>query len=263
MKVAAIQHDIVWEDAAATRAALEPQVHAALAQGVDLIVLTEMFATGFSMHPERIAEPEGGPTESWLVALARHHSVWLLGSIAQHGPDGPADRCVNVAVLAAPDGRTFRYVKRHPFTYAGEHEHYRRGDDLLVVEVAGVRLGLFICYDLRFADDFWALAPEVDAYAVVANWPAARREHWQALVRARAIENQAYVVAVNRVGAAGQQANLAHAGDSAIIDPMGRTLVSAAEQPAVLVADLRPETVRAVRAEFPFLPDRRADRRLP
>lgn len=255
MKVAVLQHDIEWEDAAATRTALGPTVAAAVATGARLVVLTEMFATGFSMHPERIAEAPGGPTETWLAELAAEHRIWLVGSIAQADPgDG---RAVNVAVLAGPDGERYKYEKMHPFSFAGEDKVYRPGTTPLVVGLDGVRVAIFVCYDLRFADDFWELAHEVDCYVVVANWPAARREHWRTLLRARAIENQAYVVGANRVGAAGRSRDLPHAGDSAVIDPLGQVLVEGSNIETMLLADVLPERVESVRRRFPFLADRR------
>ena len=254
MKVAAIQHDIVWEDAEATRRHVEPLIAQAAVQGARLIALTEMFATGFSMRPERIAEEPGGPNEQFLVEQAREHGAWLVASIAQHGPRG---RPSNVAVLAAPDGTTHRYDKIHPFSYAGEHEKYDAGTEALTVDIEGLRASIFVCYDLRFADEFWALAHDTDLYVVVANWPEPRREHWRTLLRARAIENQAYVLGVNRVGNAKQTP---HVGDSAIIDPMGRTLAEASLGEAVLVADVAASTVADVRTQFPFLADRRAVR---
>ena len=122
------------------------------------------------------------------------------------------------------------------------------------MSIAGFRFGLFICYDLRFADEFWALAPEVDAYLVVANWPETRRQHWKSLLAARAIENQAYVVGVNRVGEGG---SLRYTGDSAILDPMGEVLAGAAGQETMLLADLDAAEVARVRATLPFLKDRR------
>lgn len=249
-----MQHDIAWQDAATTRRRLEPLVARAAATGARLIVLTEMFATGFSMEPELVAEPAGGPTEQWLVAQARTHDAWLIGSIAQHSTDG---RAVNVAVLARPDGHTERYEKMHPFSYAGEHEHYRAGTKPVTVDIEGLRTSIFICYDLRFADDFWALAHDTDCYVVVANWPRARREHWQTLLRARAIENQAYVIGANRVGDADL---VAHVGDSAIIDPLGRTLAEGAYVETVLSAEVDATMVRDVRARFPFLADRKRGR---
>ena len=250
MRLAAIQHDIVWEDAPATHAHVRPLIAAAAASGARLIVLTEMFATGFSMHPERVAEPEGGESEQFLVAQAREHDAYLVASIAQRGADG---QYRNNAILAAPDATVHRYAKIHPFSYAHEHEHYAAGDAHLTVDVEGLRVSLFVCYDLRFADEFWALAPATDVYLVPANWPEPRREHWRTLLRARAIENQAYAVGVNRVGSV---KSVHHVGDSAIVDPLGRVLVEAAQTETVLVADVDAATVAAVRSEFPFLADR-------
>lgn len=261
MQTAVIQHDIVWSDAPATRTHLEPLVAQAAAGGARLIVLTEMFATGFSMEPEQVAEAAGGPTEQWLSAQAAQHGVWIIGSIAQHGthPGAKASdvRAVNVAVVAGPEGQSYRYEKMHPFTYGGEHEHYRPGDKSLTVDIDGVRTSVFICYDLRFADEFWALAYETDLYVVVANWPEARREHWRALLRARAIENQAYVIGANRVGPAGDRHKTGHVGDSTVIDPLGRTLVEAYANETTITASVDPAEVGAVRARFPFLDDRR------
>jgi predicted amidohydrolase len=251
MKIAALQHDIVFEDAVATRAHVAPMIAEAAAAHARVIVLTEMFATGFSMSPERIAEDEGGPSEQFLIDHARQHDAWLVASIAQRGADG---RYRNNAVVAGPDGSTRRYSKIHPFSYAHEDEHYAAGTKHLTVDIDGLRTTVFICYDLRFSDEFWERASSTDLYVVPANWPEPRRHHWHTLLRARAIENQAYVVGVNRVGAAKQ---VVHLGDSAIIDPLGRTLVEASVGEAVLVADVSAETVADVRADFPFLADRR------
>lgn len=251
MKVAAIQHDIEWEDGAATRKRVTPLIAQAAAAGARLIALTEMYATGFSMHPERTAEDEGGPNEQFLIEQAAEHGAWLVGSIAQRAANGKPR---NVAVLAGPDGAVHRYAKIHPFSYAHEHEHYDAGSEFVTVDVDGLRTTLFVCYDLRFADEFWAVAPDTDLYVVVANWPEPRREHWRTLLRARAIENQAYVLGVNRVGAVGE---LNHVGDSAIIDPLGRALAEASLVETVLVADVSAEQVAHVRETLPFLPDRR------
>ena len=261
MRVSVVQHDIAWKQASTTRARLEPMVAAAAAAGSRLVVLTEMFATGFCMEPDEIAEPVGGPTEAWLVEQAARQDVWIIGSVAQWpadvSPDPGADpdrRAVNAAVIAAPDGSVRRYEKMHPFSFAGEHEHYRPGDKPLTVDIDGVRTSVFVCYDLRFADDFWALAHDTDCYVVVANWPEPRREHWRALLRARAIENQAYVIGANRVGRAG---DLPHTGDSVVLDPLGRALVEAAHEECVISADVDPDVVVDVRTRYPFLADRR------
>jgi predicted amidohydrolase len=252
MRIAAIQHDIVWEDAPATRRHLEPMVASAAAAGAGLAVVTEMFATGFSLDADRIAEPEGGPTSTWMLEQAARHGLWLYGSVPERQHDDARPR--NVGVLAGPDGTVHRYAKIHPFTYAGEHEAYEPGTETVTVEVAGIHISLFVCYDLRFADDWWPLAPNTDLYLCCANWPEARRTHWQVLLQARAIENQAYVVGVNRVGEGG---GLTYSGDSRIFDPLGEMLAGAARTESVLLADVDPGEVAKVRDRFRFLPDRR------
>ena len=252
MKVAAIQHDTVWEDREANFARLAPMIERAAANGARLAVLTEMFATGFSMATERIAEPIDGPSANFLVEQAAAHEVWVCGSIPERARG--AERPSNCLVIAGPDGTVRRYRKIHPFTYGNEHERYAAGHEHLTVTVEGVRVSFFVCYDLRFADEFWTLADRTDCYVVVANWPAPRRDHWRTLVRARAIENQAYVVAVNRVGTGG---GLEYAGDSAVIGPFGEVIVEGSAEEEVMIADVDPQVVAATRARYPFLVDRR------
>jgi predicted amidohydrolase len=225
----------------------------AAASGARLVVLTEMFATGFSMAAAQTAEPPDGPSAAFLRDQAMTHGVWLTASIPTQDP--ARDKPVNRLVLAGPDGTARHYDKIHPFTYCGEHEVYGAGSSFLTVDVEGLRCSFFVCYDLRFADEFWALATTTDCYVVVANWPAARRVHWRALLPARAIENQAFVIGVNRVGDDGN--GVAHAGDSMIVDPLGEVLASAAGAEAVLVADVDPSRVTTARARYPFLQDRR------
>ena len=252
MKVAAIQHDIVWEDPAANHERLAPMIGAAAAAGARLAVLSEMYSTGFSMATDRIAEPPGGASERFLVDQAAAHDLWLCASIPQR-PAG-RDKPVNQCLVVSPAGVVHRYAKIHPFSYAGEHERFDAGTDIVTVDVDGLRVTPFVCYDLRFADEFWGVAAMTDLYVVPANWPATRRLHWQALLQARAIENQAYVVGVNRVGTGGK---LDYAGDSRIIDPLGEVLAAGAGTEVLLVADLEPGVVADTRARFPFMADRR------
>ena len=252
MKVAAVQHDIVWEDRDTNFERLGPLIAAAGAQGARLVVLSEMFSTGFSMATDLIAEPADGPSVQFLVGQARRHDVWVSGSVPER-PAG-ADRPYNQLVLAAPDGAVHRYAKIHPFGYGAEHEHYAAGDAFLTVDVEGVRCSFFVCYDLRFADEFWPLAGATDCFVSVANWPAPRRDHWRTLLRARAIENQAYVVGVNRVGDGG---GLAYAGDSVIIDPLGDELANAGEGEGIVTGEVDATRVTEIRTRFPFLADRR------
>jgi len=253
VKVAAIQHDIVWENPEATCSRLEPMVAEAVEEGARLVVLSEMFASGFSMDTDVVAEAPDGPSVSFLIGQAARHGVWVCGSVPLRGEDGALP--TNSLVLAAPDGSLHRYDKIHPFSYSGEHERYAAGTRHVTVDVEGVRSSLFVCYDLRFADELWALAERTDCYIVPANWPAERRDHWRVLLAARAIENQAFVVGVNRVGRGGR---LRYVGDSMIVGPTG-TIVADGEGGGeqVLVADVDPAEVAEVRRRYPFLADRR------
>ncbi len=253
MRVAAVQHDVVWEDREANHRHLAAMVRRAAGEGADLVVLTEMFPYGFSLATDRIAEAPDGPSAGFLADQASSHGLWVAGSVPVR--DRAGEKPVNRFYLAAPDGAMHHYDKVYPFTYAGEADHYRSGDGPVTVDVDGVRTSLFVCYDLRFAEAFWDLAGATDLYLVPANWPDSRRLHWMTLLRARAIENQAYVVGVNRVG---DDPRFSYTGDSAVIDPLGEVLAEAAPgEEVVLVADVDPARVASVREEFPFLQDRR------
>jgi predicted amidohydrolase len=176
MKVAALQHDVVWEDAPATQRHLEPMIAGAAGTGARLIVLTEMFGTGFTMRPQEIAEPVNGASTEFLHAQAAKHGVWLCGSIPTRADDLP--KAVNRLVLVSPHGEQWHYDKIHPFTYGGEAEHYQGGTSFLTLDIEGMRTSFFVCYDLRFADEFWQLAATTDCFVIPANWPEVRRHHW-------------------------------------------------------------------------------------
>ncbi len=256
VRVAAVQHDIVWNDREANFARLGPQVGAAAGAGAALVVLAETFSTGFAVKEPHLGEPEGGPSSQFLVEASATHGVWVGGTCPEIPADAPPDdqRPFNSFVLAGPDGTVHRYRKIHPFTYAGEHRHFRAGTDLVTVDVLGLRVSLFVCYDLRFADEMWRLAADTDVYLFPANWPETRRQHWSTLLRARAIEDQAYVVGVNRVGSGG---GLDYSGDSCIVDPMGEVLAAASGGESILLADVSAHRVAEVRQRFPFHADRR------
>lgn len=251
LRVAGIQHDIVWEKPDENFKNITPMIEAAVDDGADMVVVSEMWSTGFSMNSVEIAERPDGPTATFMSETAVRTGAWLVGSFPEHtlGYDRPTNRLM----MAGPDGQDHRYSKIHPFTYAKEDEHYAAGRDRLTVEVNGVRVTPLICYDLRFTDLFWDEAATTDCYIVPANWPEARREHWTTLLRARAIENQAYVVGVNRVGSAGR---LDYSGDSCIIDPLGGVIDAPAGEVTTIIADIDPAKVAQVRADFPFMQDR-------
>ncbi len=252
MRIAALQSDTVWEDPQANFKRLRPWIATAASAGARLLLLPEMYSYGFSMATERISEPPGGESTQFLLDEAARHGLWIGGSLPERQDGAPKPH--NTLVLASPEGTIHRYRKIHPFTHAGEHESYQAGDAFETVEIDGVRFTLFICYDLRFADEFWATTETTDVYLVAANWPERRAQHWVSLLIARAIENQAYVVGVNRVGEGG---GLRYSGDSRILDPLGVMLAAGAEQETLLIADVDAETVRNIRQKLPFLADRR------
>ncbi|PRP99011.1 2-oxoglutaramate amidase [Enhygromyxa salina] len=252
MRIAALQTTIAWEQPAANFERLAPKLRAAAAAGARLVVLPEMYACGFSMDTARIAEPPDGPSVSFLRDQAADLGLWVCGSVPERA-EPRAEHPANTLIFAGPGGELYRYRKRHPFTFAGEHEHYLAGHDTLTRTIEGVRVSAFICYDLRFADDFWALAERTDLYVVVANWPQKRREHWKTLLRARAIENQAWVVGLNRVGEGG---GITYGGDSMIIDPWGEIVVAASRDETMLLANIDADRVREARTKFPVLADR-------
>lgn len=256
MRIAAVQHDIIWSDRQANFERLAPMIAGAVAGGAELVLLTETFSTGFAVDDPTLGEPEGGPSSQFLVQQAAHHGAWVCGSCPEipAGSDPADTRPANSFVLAGPDGTVHRYHKIHPFTFGGEDRHFRAGNRFVQVEINGVRVTPFVCYDLRFADEFWGLAPTTDVYLVPANWPEPRRAHWMALLQARAIENQAYVVGCNRVGEGG---GLKYVGDSRIVDPLGELLATGSQGETILFADIDPATVAEVRDRFRFLPDRR------
>ncbi|MFN5604133.1 MAG: nitrilase-related carbon-nitrogen hydrolase [Actinomycetes bacterium] len=256
MRFAVVQHDIVWCDREANFARLEPRIAEAASHGANFVLLSETFSTGFAVEDPRFAEPHDGPSSRFLREMASEHSVVVAGSCPELAAEPTDDhRPANTFVVARPGGRVDRYRKIHPFTYGGEARYVRPGDDFVTIDVDGLRVSLFVCYDLRFADEFWRLALDTDVYLVPANWPVSRREHWMALLRARAIENQAYVIGCNRVGDGG---SLSYAGDSKGFGPNGDLLADGTEAgETILYADVSADEVTAVRERFRFLQDRR------
>jgi predicted amidohydrolase len=244
--------DLAWEDVLENHRRAARLLEQAAAGRARLALLPEMFSTGFSLDSRRIAQPPGGLSESFLREQAARLDLWILASVPESGEPSPR----NMALLVSPDGSVVRYAKIHPFSYAGEDRVYTAGDRVVTAEIDGVRVTPFVCYDLRFPEPFRTAAADTDLFAVVANWPDQRREHWRTLLRARAIENQAYVVGVNR---AGDGNGLHYAGDSAAIAPLGETIVEADEREQVLFCDVDPDVVMKLRTRFPALEDRRPE----
>ena len=254
MQIIGCQLDIVWEDKEANFAAVRRLLDSVEQTSPALIVLPEMFATGFSMRVEKISEDAGGKTEQFLSQLAAERKAWLLSGVVGRQMDS---RGQNNAVLFDPTGRKLTtYTKINPFTLGGEARHYARGEQIEVVSVGAWEMAPFICYDLRFPEIFrYATQRGANLMVVIANWPVARIEHWTALLAARAVENQAYVVGVNRTG---RDPHLAYSGRSAIFDPHGRVVAQLSDEVGLVKAQLDLVALTHYRHEFPFLADLRA-----
>ncbi len=252
MKIAGLQMDIAWEDPAANFERADGLARQAAQQGARMIVLPEMFATGFTMNAGAAAK-HAEKTRAFLVGLAGELDAFVAGGFVEPGEGLPRNTCA----VIAPDGREIAtYHKIHPFSLAGEHEHYAGGENLATALVEGVRVTPVICYDLRFPELFCRAAEDTDLFLVIANWPDRRSDAWRTLLRARAMENQAFVLGVNRVGLGGGQP---HRGDTALIDPFGRILNEASHEPAVVLGDVEPAAVAQAREHFGFIRDRRPE----
>lgn len=253
MNIACCQFDIAWEDKPANYTRVEQRVRdAKLAPGT-LLLLPEMFATGFSMNADAIAEPANGPTAMILKTLATQFGLYVLGGLVI-APDEGIERPRNEALLFDPKGEQLcRYAKVHRFSFAGEHDHYAPGREPTSCSIEGWKVQPTICYDLRFPELY--RAPNVrgsELICVIANWPAARVAHWTALLKARAIENQAYVAGVNRCG---RDPNVEYSGHSQIISPQGEVIEDSGDRDTIIRATLDLEKLRAYRAKFPALSD--------
>jgi omega-amidase len=255
MQVAAIQPDIAWENKPANFERVRRLVAAVRPEAGGLVVLPEMFATGFSMDAGRIHDGPQRETEVFLAEMARERGVHVIGGVVTLNPDG---RGRNEAVVFGPDGREVaRYAKMHPFSFGGEPEHYAAGDRAVTCRIGEFTAAITICYDLRFPELYRAaVLAGADLLIVIANWPAPRAAHWSALLAARAIENQAYVVGVNRCGNDPKHAFLGH---SQVIGPRGTVIADAGECEGSVTAALDREDLKAYRREFPALADIRKD----
>jgi len=252
VNVTALQHDIAWEDKPSNFAKVRRLLTEAKPCKDSLVVLPEMFATGFSMNADTIAEDYGGSTEQFLAGLARGFGVCLIAGAAMRGRDGQPR---NKALVFSPAGELLAfYAKMQPFTPGGEPEHYRAGRKPVVFGWAGCTVSPFICYDLRFPEVFRAAvaAHRPELFVVIANWPEKRIKHWMTLLQARAVENQAYVVGVNRLGS---DPFYAYGGRSLIIDPQGEILADAGGREGCVRAQLDLAALRKYRRGLPFLDD--------
>ena len=252
LTITLIQTDLVWENIDANLIQLEEKIND-ISVRTELIVLPEMYSTGFTMNPEKMAETMKGKAVEWMKRIAAAKRVILVGSLAIK----EGENYFNRLIWMLPNGQFSYYDKRHLFAFSGEDNHYKAGNQRLIAQAKGWKINLQICYDLRFP--VWARQrstegeAEFDLLVYVANWPEKRSHAWKSLLMARAIENQCYVVGVNRVGNDGN--GIYHSGDSTVINPLGEILFTEKDKDAVFTITLKKEDLNFIRNQFPFLKD--------
>lgn len=261
LTITIIQPNLHWENKKANLEMLAQKIES-IQEKTEVVILPEMFSTGFSMQPELLAEKMNGETIDWMKKIASSKKIILTGSVIIE----EKGKFYNRLIWMLPNGDYGIYDKRHLFAYADEHNHYSAGSKRLIAQVKGWKLNLFVCYDLRFP--IWTRqAPsqplptgekkearlEYDVLIYVANWPERRITAWKTLLQARAIENQCYVIGVNRVGDDGN--NIHYSGESMIVDPLGEILYQKAKEEDVFTYTLQKEKLDEVRAKFPFWRD--------
>ncbi len=248
LRISLVQTELHWQDPAANRQMFE-RLLAPLAGTTDLVVLPEMFTTGFTMAPEGLAEPEQGPTLDWMRQQAALLGAALCASLVTKAPHG----FVNRLLFVTPDSTVQHYDKRHLFRMANEHQHYEAGSCRAVFDYRGWRILPTVCYDLRFPV-FLRNRSDYDLLICVANWPATRRHPWRVLLQARAIENLCYVAGVNRVGQDGK--GFDYSGDSMLVDFKGQAMLDQpAGVPFVQTSTLSASALQHFREAFPAWQD--------
>src|SRR6185437_8954294 len=248
MNVLALQLDIVWHDPAANIEKVRRLLERAHVPEGAMLVLPEMFATGFSMDVAQTAGSSISATDESLGALARDRKSCIVAGVVSRQPNG---KPVNEAAVYFPDGKVLRYQKIHPFTPGGESANYAAGQQLLLFDWQGLKVAPFVCYDLRFPEVFRAATHRGAQVLIdIANWPVARQEHWTTLLRARAIENQAYMIGVNRCG---KDPSFSYAGGSQIIGPRGGIIADAGPREGIITASLCLDALNEYRRDLPFL----------
>lgn len=250
MKIALIQAPLLWENPTQNRNYFEVKINS-ISETIDLIVLPEMFTSGFTMNPKAVAESMQGETVSWLQALAKAKNSAIIGSLVIQ----EKGNFYNRLVFVFPTGEIKTYDKKHLFTLAGEDKVYTSGTQKLLFEYLGFKICPLICYDLRFPV-FARNTEDYDVLIYVANWPKPRINAWDALLKARAIENMCYNIGVNRIGEDPNQ--LQYPGHSQAIDYLGNYLIEPQENEGVFITTLNKNTLAATRQKLGFLNDRDA-----
>ena len=252
LTITLIQTDLHWEDKAANLQMLEYKI-GSITGRTEIVVLPEMFSTGFSMQTDLLAETMDGETIEWMKRIAKERKIILTGSLIIKEDENYFNRLI----WMLPTGESAFYDKRHLFAYAGEDKFFSAGNKRFIASVKGWKINLMVCYDLRFP--VWSRqqinesGAEYDLLVYVANWPERRSHAWKTLLCARAIENQSYVIGVNRVGNDGN--NIYHSGDSMVIDPLGEVLYHVNDEEDIFTITLDKTHLQTVREKLPFLKD--------
>jgi omega-amidase len=247
LKVTLIQTKIFWEDRKKNFEHFGKKIES-IKEKTDLIILPEMFSTGFTMNAGSLADKPNGETVEFLKHWSKREKSFICGSVIVKYKG----KFYNRLILCSPEGKIFKYDKRHLFRIGNEHNVYTSGNQHLIIKIKNWRVAFFICYDLRFP--VWCRNKNnYDASVFVANWPEIRAYHWNSLLLARAIENQSYVIGVNRIGKDGNGINCT--GDSAVINPLGKYLVNAKSKDGIFTAELSHKILTDYRAKFPAYKD--------
>jgi predicted amidohydrolase len=255
MKIALLQLDIIWEAKDINIEKAELYIKKASDNCCDVAVLPEMFNTGFSMNISKIAEDEEGTTHKRLSELAKKYHINIIAGYSikkEH-----EDKGRNIAAFYNRKGiKIAEYSKIHPFSYADEDKKYNSGKNPILFEIEGIPASVFICYDLRFPEIFRTVSDKVYLIFVIANWPASRIQHWDILLKARAIENQCFIIGVNRIGFDGNR--IYYNGHSQIISPWGDAIVMADETAEYIDSEIDIDLVKEIREKYPFLKDKKS-----
>ena len=248
LKVTLIQSDLAWEDIESNLFQFDNAINS-IEENSDLIILPEMFSTGFSMNAAGLAQDMDGSAVQWIQKKSKDTNADIVGSIIINDKG----KFYNRLVWAKPQGDVLTYDKRHLFRMAGEEKIYSAGSRNITVELNGWRIRPFICYDLRFPVWTRNMKNQYDMAIFIANWPERRAEHWKVLLQSRAVENQCYVIGVNRVGTDGNR--LTYSGDSSIIDPWGAVIFQKSNRPCIHTAQLSYDLLKKCRNDFPVWMD--------
>jgi omega-amidase len=255
MKAALIQLDIAWQDRHRNYEKAGFYAKRAAEERCDLVVFPEMFNTGFSMDLAAVADEGIGETTSILSDIAKRNNINLIAGFPMKSQAEEKGR--NIAVVYDRTGMlAATYTKMHPFALAGEDKYYLAGESVTTFDIDGMTSSVFICYDLRFPEVFRQIAKKVKTIFVIANWPASREDHWETLLKARAIENQCFVIGVNRTGTDGN--GIIYSGASRVVDPLGQVICQGNGTDEYVVCEFDPSEVDKIRTAYPFLKDSRS-----